>query len=188
MSHFVLVPESPPPPSCCVCGKPYAEHGSYPTCATHSYAAPTTRPMATCSWPAPSKQPTALGVSRMSEQNLPIVAWLVEYEGVRGKVRSIKVGRIPAESPVRQDPSFSETPITSHTAALEALSVLQKQLDECRADAERYRWLRAQHWHDGRMCVVVLPKLNVRPGSFCPSGELLDKEIDASLSSETQHG
>jgi hypothetical protein len=48
-------------------------------------------------------------------------------------------------------------------------------------DAARYRWLREQHWSESAMAVVAYPKQNVRPGTYCPSGELLDSAIDAAM-------
>ena len=46
-------------------------------------------------------------------------------------------------------------------------------------DAERYRWLRAQHWSESAVAVVSDPKQNVRLGAYCPSDTLLDEAIDA---------
>jgi len=48
-------------------------------------------------------------------------------------------------------------------------------------DAARYRWLRKQHWESSRLCVVTNPKINVRLGTYCPSGKLLDQEIDTAI-------
>lgn len=48
-------------------------------------------------------------------------------------------------------------------------------------DAERYRWLREQHWSESALAVVSDPKQNVRLGVYCPSGDLLDATIDALL-------
>ena len=45
-------------------------------------------------------------------------------------------------------------------------------------DAARYRKLRAQHWNDGELAVVLNPKQNLRLGAFCPSGGLLDEYVD----------
>lgn len=55
--------------------------------------------------------------------------------------------------------------------------------DDTRLAAARYRWLRAQHWEGNTLCPVVRPKENVRLGSFCPSGVLLDAAIDERLKS-----
>lgn len=46
-------------------------------------------------------------------------------------------------------------------------------------NAERYVWLRAQHWDTSALAVVSDPKRNVRLGTYCPSEELLDAAIDA---------
>ena len=48
-------------------------------------------------------------------------------------------------------------------------------------DAARYRWLRGQHWDSSSLCVVTDPKINVRLGTHCPSGTLLDQAIDAAI-------
>ena len=48
-----------------------------------------------------------------------------------------------------------------------------------RRDAERYQWLRAQHWNEATLCVVTHPKRAIKPGYDCPSLERLDAAIDA---------
>lgn len=48
-------------------------------------------------------------------------------------------------------------------------------------DAQRYRWLREQHWSNSDICCVDEPKQNVRLGGACPSGDLLDSAIDAAM-------
>lgn len=53
--------------------------------------------------------------------------------------------------------------------------------DDVARNAERYRWLREQHWHSSELCCVSKPKSNVRLGGFCPSGDLLDEAIDAAM-------
>ena len=55
---------------------------------------------------------------------------------------------------------------------------LEEELRLLNADADRYRWLRAQHWSDSELSVVSDPKKHVRIGTYCPSGELLDEAID----------
>lgn len=47
-----------------------------------------------------------------------------------------------------------------------------------RKDAERYRWLREQHWTENLIGVVIRPKDNAKLGSMLPSLELLDDTID----------
>ena len=57
------------------------------------------------------------------------------------------------------------------------------------ADAERYRWLRKQHWSDSQLAVVSNPKENVRLGTYCPSEEQLDAAIDEIMeSNSTKNG
>lgn len=45
-------------------------------------------------------------------------------------------------------------------------------------NAERYQWLREQHWHNSNMCVVINPKAQVKLGTQCPSLDRLDILID----------
>lgn len=52
---------------------------------------------------------------------------------------------------------------------------------ELHKDAERYRWLRAQHWSESALVVISDPKQNLRLGVYCPSGDLLDEAIDAAM-------
>ncbi len=58
--------------------------------------------------------------------------------------------------------------------ALDELAALRK-------DAERYRWLRAQHWDTAELCVVMDPKDAVKLGRTCPSGEYLDIAVDDAI-------
>jgi hypothetical protein len=60
---------------------------------------------------------------------------------------------------------------------------LRAEVEALRADAERYRWLREQHWNDSPMCVVMNPRACVKLGSDCPSDERLDAAIDAAIKS-----
>lgn len=48
-------------------------------------------------------------------------------------------------------------------------------------DAERYRWLRAQHWGTSPLVVVVDPKNSVKLGRDCPSKDRLDEAIDREM-------
>ena len=59
------------------------------------------------------------------------------------------------------------------------LEDLREAVAGLRADAENYRWLRAQNWDDGPMCVVMSPATSLTLGSYCPSMSLLDDEIKA---------
>lgn len=47
-----------------------------------------------------------------------------------------------------------------------------------RKDAERYRFLRQQHWNDSEFAVVCQPKKALKLGFDCPSKERLDAAID----------
>jgi hypothetical protein len=58
-----------------------------------------------------------------------------------------------------------------------------RRLAEYRKDAERYRWLRAQHWSDSWLCVTYAH--SVPPGCDCPSSDRLDEAIDAEMKIET---
>ena len=64
------------------------------------------------------------------------------------------------------------------------------RIDALQADAERYRWLRVQHWNDASMCVVTNPKHVVRLGTDCPTLARLDEAIDAArrLAKAPQNG
>ena len=55
------------------------------------------------------------------------------------------------------------------------------QRDALLEDATRYRWLRAQYWSESSMCIVVNPKTNLKPGSYCPYGHLLDMAVDEAM-------
>lgn len=55
--------------------------------------------------------------------------------------------------------------------------------ERLRADAERYRWLRRQHWDEGGLCVVENGR-KLPLGIQCASFERLDDAIDAALRGE----
>ena len=52
------------------------------------------------------------------------------------------------------------------------------EIERLRADAERYQWLRQQHWSDSDIAVVVSPRKHTGLGAICPSLGLLDDTID----------
>lgn len=52
---------------------------------------------------------------------------------------------------------------------------------DVRRNADRYEWLRSQNWDESSVAVVQHPKVNVRLGARCPSGDLLDDLIDAEI-------
>jgi hypothetical protein len=51
-------------------------------------------------------------------------------------------------------------------------------------DAERYRWLRQQHWDEADMFVIAGSKSQVRLGTDCPTLVRLDDAIDAALAKQ----
>jgi hypothetical protein len=55
-----------------------------------------------------------------------------------------------------------------------------------RIDAERYRWLRAQHHSESTMCVVLKPRDSVKTLSICPSMESLDDYIDKAMEDQVK--
>ena len=58
---------------------------------------------------------------------------------------------------------------------------LKTENEALRKDAERYRWLRGQHWNESEMAVVCRPKKAVRLGFDCPSEGRLDYAIDVAM-------
>lgn len=58
---------------------------------------------------------------------------------------------------------------------------LIKRLQEAEKDAERYRWLRNQHWDGSEIFVIKDDRTRIRLGTYCPSNEMLDTEIDAAM-------
>lgn len=64
-------------------------------------------------------------------------------------------------------------------AAIRERDEARAEREAMRVDAERYRKLRACHWYDSPICVVMHAKHDLRVGTYCPSDELLDEEIDA---------
>lgn len=65
---------------------------------------------------------------------------------------------------------------------------LYEQIASLQDDAERYRWLREQHWNESTLAVVCEPKKAVKLGYDCPSGERLDEAIDAAMSKGGDRG
>lgn len=65
-------------------------------------------------------------------------------------------------------------------------SYAAERVDQYRVDAERYRWLRSQHWEEAPMCVVMQPKAAVKLGYDCPSLGRLDVAIDAARSTPSE--
>lgn len=61
------------------------------------------------------------------------------------------------------------------------LHTLKCMVEQLERDAKRYRWLRKQHWYDGKLSVVEDVKSNALPGTYCPSLEILDMKIDQAM-------
>lgn len=64
------------------------------------------------------------------------------------------------------------------------LEQAQRECEELRKDAERYRTLRKMSWFDGDLAVVRRPVQSVKPGTDCPSHERLDAALDAAIAKE----
>lgn len=77
--------------------------------------------------------------------------------------------------------------VESRDALVSALAALREDLEHARRQplystrlaAERYRWLREQHWDKSPIAVVVNPKAAVKLGHECPSGIRLDQLLDS---------
>jgi len=81
--------------------------------------------------------------------------------------------------------AFRESAPTAILALLDELQSLRSErtawrvsAENAEKDAARYRWLRAKHWEENRIGVVVRPKDNTKLGCFLPSDTLLDDTID----------
>lgn len=91
--------------------------------------------------------------------------------------------------PDTPEPAFESTDdmATQAATAIRTLAAQVRERDERIAALElndaRYRWLRHQHWTDGKLVVVKMPCLKI--GSDCPSLERLDAAIDAALTQPT---
>jgi hypothetical protein len=105
--------------------------------------------------------------SNLMGQSEP-VAWMNEHGETLSAAQKV--------SGLYFDSETFTTPLHTHPAPAVDVAVLR--------DAERYRWLREQHWSDGRIAVVTDPKSNVKLGSRCLSIDLLDLEIDTAMNEE----
>lgn len=54
---------------------------------------------------------------------------------------------------------------------------LKAEIVALRKDAELYRALRSMNWHSSPLAVVRDPKVAIKPGHDCPSGDRLDEAI-----------
>lgn len=62
--------------------------------------------------------------------------------------------------------------------------VAEKELEEYKKDALRYRFLRKQYWHTSKLAVVCNPKDAVKLGHDLPVCQRLDEMIDKIMGDE----
>jgi len=77
---------------------------------------------------------------------------------------------------------------TEYLVVAQERDQLNAEIEALRRDAERYRWLRSQHWNESDMAVACHPKKSVKLGFDCPSGERLDHVIDAAMGKGVSNG
>lgn len=73
---------------------------------------------------------------------------------------------------------FDDDEMRNYARAAVEAAAQSPEVQALRKDAERYRWLRQQHWSDSEICVVTNPKQAVMLGHECPSLDRLDAAID----------
>ncbi|WP_217989957.1 ead/Ea22-like family protein [Pseudomonas plecoglossicida] len=64
---------------------------------------------------------------------------------------------------------------------------LKAENEALRKDAKRYRFLRNQHWPVAELAVVCNPKVSVKLGHDCPSGDRLDQQVDGAMIRGASH-
>lgn len=84
-----------------------------------------------------------------------------------------------AESPLHCCGAESRERVPADVALARILKAANPTPDE--TDAERYRWLRAQHWSDNNIAVVRNPRDAMKLGHDAPSGDRLDAFIDEAM-------
>lgn len=67
-------------------------------------------------------------------------------------------------------------------ACIESASKDAIRREALETDADRYRWLREQHWNEADVFVIAGSKSQVHLGTDCPRLDRLDAAIDAALS------
>lgn len=78
-----------------------------------------------------------------------------------------------------QDPELDVT--DPHTRLLLLAEHWKREAMLRTRDADRYRWLRAQHWTDNTIAAVRCPKDAMKLGHDAPSEERLDALIDEAM-------
>lgn len=69
----------------------------------------------------------------------------------------------------------------------EQIDQLKAENEALRKDAKRYRFLRNQHWPVAELAVVCNPKVSVKLGHDCPSGDRLDQQVDGAMIRGASH-
>lgn len=69
----------------------------------------------------------------------------------------------------------------------EVIDQLKAENEALRRDAKRYRFLRNQHWPVAELAVVCNPKVSVKLGHDCPSGDRLDQQVDGAMIRGASH-
>lgn len=67
------------------------------------------------------------------------------------------------------------------------VKLLKAENEALRRDAKRYRFLRNQHWPVAELAVVCNPKVSVKLGHDCPSGDRLDQQVDGAMIRGASH-
>lgn len=71
----------------------------------------------------------------------------------------------------------------------EVIRRLREQGEAMLRDAARYRALRKMSWDMGPLCVVRDPSPDrIRPGTHCPSFDMLDADLDAAIAAQGTEG
>lgn len=102
----------------------------------------------------------------LEQQAAEIAQWKAEYEAacvLVGKMHEAAVGEV----------------IGPRLGVVEDVQVM-------RTYAERYQWLREQHWSSSPIACVENPKEAIKLGYNCPSQYFLDDAIDTAMRQEKQ--
>ena len=126
-------------------------------------------------------------VEALKAENLRLDAAVLDWLYANGPNGWIEKLRVAVEDLTADRDSWRDQ---ASARAADAVRFMQErdaaraEVEALRADAERYRWLREQHWFDSPICVVVNPKTQLLLGTHCPFGEKLDEKIDAARAAQ----
>ncbi len=109
-----------------------------------------------------------------------VLALLAEIGALRSQVAALQ------SDPNSWQSGYDEGRCIGTKTALDERGQLRAEVEALRKDAERYRWLRGQHWNESEMAVVCHPKKGVKLGFDCPSEGRLDSAIDFAMSEGEQ--